>query len=437
VCRVPRKRFMDLGFAVAEAEGDWGDDEETQLVPAEDPIEVEDEVTIIETPQAPAATAIVPVPKAAVAPSESSGPPKSKIHSNPRTRYFVIKSNSHKNIVLSVENNVWATPRYNEDKFNEALRSAPHVILAFSVNQSGCFQGYAKMTSAVGSSRSDVFRGFGRGFEVRWLRLEDLDFSEVSDLLNPWNENKSVKISRDGQELPNDVGQKLCQLVDAAAFKGDPESYMDDSKEVETGGFDLPAEAPTREPQAYAPPAYHYGAGAPSMPPPGHGMPPPGHGMPPPGHGLPPPGYGLPPPGHMPHALPPLGHALPPGGYMPWGHHSPWGFPHLGGAGFLESYSYSDESEERSRRGKPKKKRRREEEKTEKKSRKEKDSGRRREGSRRGDGERSRRRRKDRAEAPTDWRGPQGGAPPAGWHGSAPSQAAPPAGWQGACPTRA
>ncbi|CAE7214320.1 CPSF30, partial [Symbiodinium pilosum] len=31
------------------------------------------------------------------------GPPPSKIHGHPGTRYFVIKSSSHKNLVLSIE----------------------------------------------------------------------------------------------------------------------------------------------------------------------------------------------------------------------------------------------------------------------------------------------------------------------------------------------
>ena len=51
----------------------------------------------------------------------------------PRSRYFVMKSSSHKNIVLSVEHQVWATPRNNQEKLNEAFQSASHVILVFSV----------------------------------------------------------------------------------------------------------------------------------------------------------------------------------------------------------------------------------------------------------------------------------------------------------------
>ncbi len=44
--------------------------------------------------------------------------------------------------------------RHNEDKLNEAFRTAAGVFLVFSVNMSGHFQGYARMASAV--SRQQV-----------------------------------------------------------------------------------------------------------------------------------------------------------------------------------------------------------------------------------------------------------------------------------------
>jgi len=187
---------MDLGFAaVPEAEGDWGDDDAQQpeTGPAADakaalvvqPAEFQRTAALAVSPAAQAALEDVPhrsagagreagatsAPPQESAVSNGSGhPPNSKIHSNPRTRYFVIKSNNHKNLVLSVENNVWATQRHNEERLNEAFSNAPHVVLLFSVNMSGCFQGYAKMVSPVGSSKkTSVFQGFGRAFDVRWL----------------------------------------------------------------------------------------------------------------------------------------------------------------------------------------------------------------------------------------------------------------------------
>jgi hypothetical protein len=42
----------------------------------------------------------------------------------------------------------------------------------------------------------------------------NLPFSETLDVRNPWNNNKPVKISRDGQELSPEVGVSLCKLLD-------------------------------------------------------------------------------------------------------------------------------------------------------------------------------------------------------------------------------
>lgn len=54
-------------------------------------------------------------------------------------------------------------------------------------------------------------------FNVEWVRRYDLSFKETEGLFNPLNENKPVKISRDGQELPLPLGLQLCQLFDEGA----------------------------------------------------------------------------------------------------------------------------------------------------------------------------------------------------------------------------
>eukprot|EP00435_Cladocopium_sp_Y103_P044172 s1820_g12.t1 len=231
---------MDLRFAAEE--GDWGDDDAVEEVQAEgEAMEAEAAETralqkeISATPRMLSGkTDRDALSKTSHVPARPATRPPSKIHADPHTRYFIMKSSSHKNIVLSIEHRVWATPRSNQEKLNEAFRSASHVILVFSVTGSGCFQGYAKMLRPVGSTSTDVFQGFGRAFEVRWLRLDDLEFEQVS-IRNPWNENKSVKVSRDGQELPNDVGRQLCDAIDAKVYEGDPSGYIDDSQELETG----------------------------------------------------------------------------------------------------------------------------------------------------------------------------------------------------------
>ncbi|CAH9086289.1 unnamed protein product [Cuscuta europaea] len=137
------------------------------------------------------------------------------------TRYFIIKSLTHDNFQLSVNKGIWATQVMNEPILEEAFHNSRKVILIFSVNMSGFFQGYAQMMSSVGQKRdrvwgqgSDGRNPWGRTFNVKWLRLHDLPFQKTLHLKNPWNQYKPVKISRDCQELHPDVGKALCELLD-------------------------------------------------------------------------------------------------------------------------------------------------------------------------------------------------------------------------------
>lgn len=57
----------------------------------------------------------------------------------------------------------------------------------------------------------------GPAFGIEWQRLFDLPFSETESLRNPLNEDKTVKISRDGQELPPDIGEALVNLFEEGA----------------------------------------------------------------------------------------------------------------------------------------------------------------------------------------------------------------------------
>jgi hypothetical protein len=42
----------------------------------------------------------------------------------------------------------------------------------------------------------------------------DIPFAKIGHLHNPWNENISVKRSRDGQLLHPNIGQELCRLIE-------------------------------------------------------------------------------------------------------------------------------------------------------------------------------------------------------------------------------
>ncbi|CAM6081598.1 unnamed protein product [Calypogeia fissa] len=141
-----------------------------------------------------------------------------------KTKYFIIKSLNHHNIEKSFENGIWATQAMNEPVLNEAFETADRVLLVFSVNMSGHFQGYAQMTSPIGRRRATVWseanqgaNPWGGSFSVEWLRLYDLPFQKTVHLKNPLNYFKPVKISRDCQELAEEVGQALCALIDEGA----------------------------------------------------------------------------------------------------------------------------------------------------------------------------------------------------------------------------
>lgn len=62
-------------------------------------------------------------------------------------------------------------------------------------------QGYARMSSEIGSEHCMDWGASGLGgvFSVDWICKESLPFQFTHQLLNPWNDNKKVQISRDGQ----------------------------------------------------------------------------------------------------------------------------------------------------------------------------------------------------------------------------------------------
>ncbi|GMH23262.1 hypothetical protein Nepgr_025105 [Nepenthes gracilis] len=73
------------------------------------------------------------------------------------TRYFIIKSLNHHNIQLSIAKGNWATQVMNEPILEEAFNNSDRIILVFSVNMSGFFQGYTQMMSSVGCRWDNVW----------------------------------------------------------------------------------------------------------------------------------------------------------------------------------------------------------------------------------------------------------------------------------------
>uniref|UniRef100_A0A8C3GHP6 3'-5' RNA helicase YTHDC2 n=1 Tax=Cairina moschata TaxID=8855 RepID=A0A8C3GHP6_CAIMO len=136
--------------------------------------------------------------------------------SNIPVRYFIMKSSNLQNLDISQQKGIWSTMPNNERKLNRAFWDSSMVYLIFSVQGSGHFQGFARMSSEIGSEKSQDWGSAGLGgvFKVEWIRKESIPFQFAHHLLNPWNDNKKVQISRDGQELEPQVGEQLLQLWD-------------------------------------------------------------------------------------------------------------------------------------------------------------------------------------------------------------------------------
>ncbi|KAE8717211.1 hypothetical protein F3Y22_tig00110057pilonHSYRG00233 [Hibiscus syriacus] len=77
---------------------------------------------------------------------------------------YPIRSQELEHSKLSIKKGIWATLVMNETILEEAFHNSGSVILIFSVNMSGFFQGYAQMISSVGWRRDNVWRqGSGKG----------------------------------------------------------------------------------------------------------------------------------------------------------------------------------------------------------------------------------------------------------------------------------
>ncbi|XP_015787628.1 YTH domain-containing protein 1 isoform X2 [Tetranychus urticae] len=166
-------------------------------------------------------------------PKRQKSPTSSKRVTNPRDYnsllkyffrdavYFVMKSNNHENVVLSKAKGVWSTPPQNEHKLNRAFKEFRNVILIFSIKESGRFQGFARLASESRHNAQPVqwvlppglsLKALGGIFSLDWICRKELTFSKTLHLFNPLNENKPVKIARDGQEIEPSVGEELCRL---------------------------------------------------------------------------------------------------------------------------------------------------------------------------------------------------------------------------------
>ncbi|KAL8582157.1 hypothetical protein ACOMHN_004076 [Nucella lapillus] len=136
-------------------------------------------------------------------------------------RFFLIKSNNYENVALARAKGVWSTPPQNEARLNQAFRECDNVILIFSVKESGKFQGFARLAAESTKDHPPIrwvlppgmtARALSGVFKLDWIDRRELSFTKTNHLHNPWNDNKPVKIGRDGQEIDPRCGEALCKL---------------------------------------------------------------------------------------------------------------------------------------------------------------------------------------------------------------------------------
>jgi len=61
----------------------------------------------------------------------------------------------------------------------------------------------------IPSVTDDAKAGWGRPFEVEWIKVGRLPFSKTKNIRNSFNANREVKISRDGTEIEPTAGEQL------------------------------------------------------------------------------------------------------------------------------------------------------------------------------------------------------------------------------------
>ncbi|XP_052246660.1 YTH domain-containing protein 1-like isoform X2 [Dreissena polymorpha] len=136
-------------------------------------------------------------------------------------RYYLIKSNNHENVALAKAKCVWSTPPQNEARLNQAFKECDNVILVFSVRESGKFQGCARLAAPSTKDHPAIRwvlppglspKALSGVFKLDWISRRELDFTKTTHLHNPWNDNRPVKIGRDGQEIEPRCGEALCKL---------------------------------------------------------------------------------------------------------------------------------------------------------------------------------------------------------------------------------
>ncbi|ANQ10718.1 Uncharacterized protein PCOAH_00049360 [Plasmodium coatneyi] len=135
-----------------------------------------------------------------------------------KIKIFIIKCNQISHLYLSILYGVWATGKNNTRKFTTLFRENYTIVFLFSVNESGGFQGYAKMVTVPIKNLYENLWGpitsrLGGNFRIQWIKIAKIDFDAFKNMKNPCNDNLPLKKSRDGTELPLNLASIICNRI--------------------------------------------------------------------------------------------------------------------------------------------------------------------------------------------------------------------------------
>jgi hypothetical protein len=96
----------------------------------------------------------------------------------------------------------------------------------------------AEPTSTADTADADTEQHtLGHPFQIEWLSTQRLPFFRARGLRNAWNQNREVKIARDGTEIEPSVGKKLVDMFHNPALgDGSSSTHSGEERQGRGGG---------------------------------------------------------------------------------------------------------------------------------------------------------------------------------------------------------
>ena len=144
-------------------------------------------------------------------------------------KFYIMKSQDSKSIETSQKEGIWSTTFGPTKKLSDAYKNNAHVVLIFSINESGGYQGFAMMKGAPSPTlKPHLFKrtaqspiAYQDNFPVEW-RAKGIHyhFKNLNNFpTNPLNRNTeddaflTIMQSKNCQEIPFKHGNYLVQAL--------------------------------------------------------------------------------------------------------------------------------------------------------------------------------------------------------------------------------